>query len=111
METYAKAKYNKSFVMLTDQQQDDILTNMDSGTEEAKLYLANAAGFFAILRTHVRQGMFSDPIFGGNRNEAGWKLEGHPGIVFGRDPAEQKCDVDFSKEFMGAQEYYSTHPT
>ena len=55
--------------------------------------------------------MFGDPIYGGNRGAVGWKLLGHPGIVFGHDPSEQKCDVDFTREYMGAQEYYATHAT
>ena len=27
------------------------------------------------------EGMFSDPIYGGNRNKAGWKLIGFPGVI------------------------------
>ncbi len=109
MEAYAQAKYKKGFADLTDQQQDDILTNMQGNTDEARKYLPSSAGFFATLLTHTRQGMFADPIYGGNRDSVGWKLEGHPGIVFGRDPSQQKCDADFPKEYMGDQQYYSTH--
>jgi gluconate 2-dehydrogenase gamma chain len=29
----------------------------------------------------VMEGMFSDPIHGGNRNKAGWKLIGFPGAI------------------------------
>ena len=29
----------------------------------------------------VMEGMFSDPIYGGNRNKAGWKLIGFPGVI------------------------------
>lgn len=111
MLTYAQAKYNKGFADLTDQQQDDILTNMQNNTDEAKKYLPNPGAFFGTLLNHTRQGMFADPIWGGNRDAVGWKLEGHPGIVFGRDPAQQKCDVDFPKEYMGDREYYATHPS
>jgi hypothetical protein len=27
------------------------------------------------------EGMFSDPIYGGNRNKAGWRLIGFPGAI------------------------------
>jgi gluconate 2-dehydrogenase gamma chain len=27
------------------------------------------------------EGMFSDPIYGGNRNKAAWKMVGYPGVV------------------------------
>ncbi len=109
IESYARAKYSKGFAEITDQQQDDILSNMEKNTDEAKTYLPNPAGFFATLGTHTRQGMFGDPIYGGNANSVGWKLIGHPGIVFGHDPAQQKCDAVFTKEYMGSREYYSSH--
>ncbi|MBI2859449.1 MAG: gluconate 2-dehydrogenase subunit 3 family protein [Chloroflexi bacterium] len=109
MEAYARARYQKGFADLSDEQQDDILSNMQRNTGEAKEYLPNPAGFFNTLLAHTRQGVFADPIYGGNRNSVGWKLEGHPGIVFGRDPSQQKCDVDFPKEYMGNQQYHARH--
>jgi gluconate 2-dehydrogenase gamma chain len=27
------------------------------------------------------EGMFSDPMYGGNRNKAGWKMIGFPGVI------------------------------
>jgi gluconate 2-dehydrogenase gamma chain len=63
------------FVSLGADQQDQILTEAEGGK------LANApAGFFAMLLEHTRQGMFGDPIYGGNANFAGWDLIGYPGI-------------------------------
>ncbi|MBN1368823.1 MAG: gluconate 2-dehydrogenase subunit 3 family protein [Dehalococcoidaceae bacterium] len=111
IDNYAEAKYGAGFVELSESEQDDILTNMNQNTQQASQYLSNPGGFFATLRTHTRQGMFGDPIFGGNWEKAGWKLLGHPGIVFSRSIAEQACDVDFSKEYMGVKEYYQQHPT
>jgi gluconate 2-dehydrogenase gamma chain len=111
IEAYAQAKYTKGFADVTDAQQEDILTNMQGNTDEAKKYLPNPGSFFGTLLTHTRQGTFGDPIYGGNRGEAGWKLVDHPGIVFGRDTSQQKCDVDFPKEYMGSQEYYANHAT
>lgn len=35
--------------------------------------------FFETVRTHVIQGMFSDPLYGGNVDFAGWRLVGYPG--------------------------------
>jgi len=29
----------------------------------------------------VMEGMFSDPMYGGNRNKAGWKMIGWPGVI------------------------------
>lgn len=35
--------------------------------------------FFALLRTHTIEGMFCDPIHGGNAGMIGWQLIGYPG--------------------------------
>jgi gluconate 2-dehydrogenase gamma chain len=35
--------------------------------------------FFSLLRTHTIEGMFSDPMHGGNRDLIGWQLLGFPG--------------------------------
>ena len=37
--------------------------------------------FFATVYQNVMEGMFSDPIYGGNRNKAGWKMIGFPGVI------------------------------
>lgn len=36
-------------------------------------------GFFQTLVLHTRQGFFSDPAYGGNRDRVGWSLVGFPG--------------------------------
>jgi gluconate 2-dehydrogenase alpha chain len=36
--------------------------------------------FFWMLREHAREGLFSDPAHGGNRDKLGWKVLGHPGV-------------------------------
>ena len=35
--------------------------------------------FFALLRRHTIEGMFCDPMHGGNSNLVGWRLVGYPG--------------------------------
>ena len=40
---------------------------------------ADVPQFFALLRTHTIEGMFCDPMHGGNANFVGWKLVGFPG--------------------------------
>ena len=37
--------------------------------------------FFKLLRTHTIEGMFSDPMHGGNAGLIGWQLLGYPGPV------------------------------
>jgi gluconate 2-dehydrogenase gamma chain len=35
--------------------------------------------FFGALTTHTRQGFYSDPVYGGNAGQVGWKVIGFPG--------------------------------
>jgi gluconate 2-dehydrogenase gamma chain len=37
--------------------------------------------FFTMLYDNVMEGMFADPIYGGNKDKAGWKMIGFPGVM------------------------------
>ncbi len=70
----------KTVARLMDQEKDGLLTALESG----KLALKDADGkaFFALLLTNTREGFFSDPIYGGNRDMAAWKMIGFPGARY-----------------------------
>ena len=36
--------------------------------------------FFEALLKITMEGFFADPIYGGNRNKAGWRMVGYPGL-------------------------------
>lgn len=55
--------------------QDSLLEEAEAGTLQ-KL----PEGFFPVLLEHTRQGMFGDPMYGGNINFAGWDLIQYPGL-------------------------------
>jgi gluconate 2-dehydrogenase gamma chain len=55
------------FVALIPAQQDERLRGMEKGL------------FFQMLRAHTIEGMFCDPMHGGNANRIGWQLIGFPG--------------------------------
>ena len=44
-----------------------------------KLTAIEKTRFFQLLRTHTIEGMFSDPMHGGNAGLIGWQLVGYPG--------------------------------
>jgi gluconate 2-dehydrogenase gamma chain len=72
--------YGKAFDKITEAQREEFLIAWRAGK------VAFEAGpparvFFAMLYQNVMQGMFSDPIHGGNRDKAGWNLIGFPGII------------------------------
>jgi gluconate 2-dehydrogenase alpha chain len=60
-------------------QQDDILGRMERG-ELPNFATPPQQSFFALLRAHCQEGLFADPIYGGNRDKLGWRTLGHPGV-------------------------------
>jgi gluconate 2-dehydrogenase gamma chain len=47
--------------------------------QDARLQQIESSQFFALLRRHTIEGMFSDPLHGGNIDMIGWQLIGFPG--------------------------------
>ena len=47
--------------------------------QDAKLRQIESSHFFALLRQNTIEGMFCDPIHGGNVDMVGWQLVGFPG--------------------------------
>jgi gluconate 2-dehydrogenase gamma chain len=72
--------YGKSFDKIGAAQREEFLLGLQGG----KVAFENgppARVFFGTLYQNVVEGLFSDPIYGGNRNKAGWKLIGFPGVI------------------------------
>ena len=70
----------KAFRDLAVADQDKTLSGLEAGA--IKLADIDAAQFFALLLSTTQEGFFSDPIYGGNRDMAGWKLIGFPGARY-----------------------------
>jgi gluconate 2-dehydrogenase gamma chain len=72
--------YGKSFDKILESEREQFLLAWQAGkvTFEGG---PPARVFFGMLYQNVVQGMFSDPIHGGNRDKAGWKMIGFPGII------------------------------
>jgi gluconate 2-dehydrogenase gamma chain len=78
---YVKTTFSgKSFAELAPAEQDKVLSGLESGSVALKD--VNAAAFFALLLQNTQEGFFADPIYGGNRDMAGWKLIGFPGARY-----------------------------
>jgi gluconate 2-dehydrogenase gamma chain len=92
---HCRKSYGKTFDRLAEQQREEVLT----GLSTAKITFDNGPpvrSFWAMLYQTVIEGMFSDPIYGGNRNKAGWKLIGFPGaIAVHRENIEKYKDKKF----------------
>jgi gluconate 2-dehydrogenase gamma chain len=70
--------HGKAFEFLASQQQDDVLKALESGAIE--LPSLSSKLFFGLLLRNTMEGYFADPIYGGNRDKAGWRLIGFPGV-------------------------------
>src|SRR4051794_6833878 len=76
----ASAFPGKTFASLSSQDRDRVLLGMESGKIE--LTGIKSADFFNLLLQNTQEGYFADPIYGGNRDMAGWKLVGFPGTRY-----------------------------
>jgi gluconate 2-dehydrogenase gamma chain len=70
----------KSFAQLEAKQQDDVLSGLETG--KIKLQGAEATLFFDTFLQNTIEGFFADPIYGGNRDMAAWKMIGFPGTRY-----------------------------
>ena len=58
---------------------EDGFADLDAGKQDERLQAIERTVFFRMLRTHTIEGMFSDPLHGGNAGVIGWQLIGYPG--------------------------------
>jgi gluconate 2-dehydrogenase gamma chain len=70
--------YGKAFHGLTSTQQDETISALEHG-KAPEFVSPTAQSFFETVRTHTMEGMFADPIYGGNKDFLGWQLVGFPG--------------------------------
>jgi gluconate 2-dehydrogenase gamma chain len=98
---YCRKTYGKTFERLNEKQREEVLV----GLSTAKITFENGPPvrtFWGVLYQTVMEGMFSDPIYGGNRNKAGWKLIGFPGVVaVHRENVEKYRGKKYTAEILG----------
>jgi gluconate 2-dehydrogenase gamma chain len=81
LDKYCKAQFGgKAFYELSDADKDRVLGGLES--DEFKLDGADGKAFFEQVIKDVQMGFFADPIYGGNRDMAAWKMIGYPGARY-----------------------------
>jgi gluconate 2-dehydrogenase gamma chain len=78
LEGYCRATHQKAFVQLDAAQQDDVIRALEQNKATGFAW-PSAPLFFNTLRTHVMEGLFADPVYGGNKNFEGWRQISFPG--------------------------------
>jgi gluconate 2-dehydrogenase gamma chain len=103
LDAYCRKTYNESFVQLDATRQDAVIAAIEQG-KAAEFSWPRAAEFFSVIRTHTMEGMFADPIYGGNRDFAGWRLVGFPGAQGDFTPRDLQNKQAFTRSgVMGLQ--------
>jgi gluconate 2-dehydrogenase gamma chain len=98
LDGYCRKTYNAPFAKLDAAKQDEVLGALEQGKASGFTWPTQQA-FFNTLRTHTMEGMFADPIYGGNKDFAGWRLIGFPG-----------AQPVFSPEDMASKEAFTRLP-
>jgi gluconate 2-dehydrogenase gamma chain len=101
LNAYTAAKYGggKTFDELKPAQQDDVLTALETGTSKQLLaHFTQIAppDFFSLFYENVKEGLFADPSYGGNRGVEGWKLIRYPGDPMARGDNNWKYVLDYN---------------
>ena len=99
IDRHAGMTFGRSFIALTPDEQDAVLTDFDKARVPD---FEDAKDFFALLRKHTMEGVFCEPMYGGNRELVGWRLVGFPGQQFGYDDPYINRPVDIEPVALNA---------
>src|SRR5579864_1619869 len=103
LDAYCRTAYKQPFIQLEPARQDEVITALEQGKATGFSWPA-AQEFFNVVRTHTMEGMFADPIYGGNRDFAGWRLVGFPGAQGDFTPGDLQNKQAFTRsDVMGLQ--------
>lgn len=92
---WSRTTHGKEFDRLSAEDRATALKTMEAG--KAQFAGVDAKTFFEALLAITMEGFFSDPMYGGNRDSASWKMIGFPGL-----PATYANVVDeyFNKRYV-----------
>jgi gluconate 2-dehydrogenase gamma chain len=96
LDAYCGKTYNQPFAKLSAAQQDEVIGALEQG-KASEFEFPTAQAFFNTLRSHTMEGMFADPVYGGNKDFAGWKLVGFPGTQLYYTPADLASKQAFTR--------------
>ena len=99
LDAYCRKTYREPFVRLSTARQDEVIAALEEGKATGFTW-PTAQDFFNTLRTHTMEGMFADPIYGGNEDFAGWRLVGFPGAQAIFTPTDMQSRQAFTRAPM-----------
>src|ERR1700722_9563859 len=75
---WSRKTFGKDFDRLADADREAALKAMESGN--AEFSGSSSRMFFEVMLQIAMEGFFADPVYGGNRGMAAWKMVGYPGL-------------------------------
>jgi len=96
LDAYCRKTYKEPFRGLSAAQQDEVIAALEQG-KASEFSWPSATAFFNTMRTHTMEGMFGDPIYGGNKDFAGWRLVGFPGAQVEFTAADMQSSGPFTR--------------
>jgi gluconate 2-dehydrogenase gamma chain len=98
---HCRKTYGTTFDRITPDQRQEVLIGLSAGKITFDSGLPVRV-FWTTLYQTVVEGMYSDPIYGGNRNKAGWAIIGFPGVIaVHRDHVAQYRGKPFPNKPLG----------
>ncbi|MFF7708826.1 gluconate 2-dehydrogenase subunit 3 family protein [Pseudomonas sp. NPDC007930] len=83
LDQYTQARFGKAFTQLSGDQQDATLKAFEANTVKVSAAFDDGAKeIFEQWLANVREGFLADPLYGGNRGMASWKMLGFPGARY-----------------------------
>jgi gluconate 2-dehydrogenase gamma chain len=111
LDAYCRTTHNEPFVRLDGARQDEVVTALEQGKATGFTW-PDARAFFETVRTHTMEGLFADPVYGGNKDFAGWRLVGFPGGQAVYTPVDLQNTQAFTRApMMGLQSQAGKAPT
>jgi gluconate 2-dehydrogenase gamma chain len=77
---YCRKTFGTDFAKCEPAQKESFLKDLQGGKITLEGGLPGRV-FFGVLYANVMEGLFADPIYGGNKDKIGWKLIGFPGVI------------------------------
>lgn len=91
LDAFCRAEHGDRFSELEEEQQISVLEQVEDGDVDA-FTDPSASLFFQVVYDHTIQGVFSDPIYGGNRGKIGWEMIAYPGAWRGYQPSQMQTE-------------------
>jgi gluconate 2-dehydrogenase gamma chain len=96
LDAFCRKTYNEPFRQLGAARQDEVIAALEEGKATGFTW-PTAQAFFNTVRTHTMEGLFADPLYGGNKDFAGWRLVGFPGAQTFFSPADMQSRQAFTR--------------